>query len=86
MGRPRKATETPAAAEPAEAVGVSTFVLTKNHGMHVGKRHAFYPAGAEFSPKNDAALIHQLIQSGARLQEKRAAAPEVEQEPEDPTE
>ncbi|HEX8894462.1 MAG TPA: hypothetical protein VF783_14120 [Terriglobales bacterium] len=45
------------------------FVLKKNHGMVIaGKSHAFYPAGTELDPATDAALIFQLVQSGAQFE------------------
>ncbi|KVC81392.1 hypothetical protein [Burkholderia ubonensis] len=44
-------------------------VLKKNHGLLIaGKTHAFYPAGSEFDPETDAALIFQLVQSGAQFE------------------
>lgn len=62
MGRPPKATQDDetAAVEPAK------MVLKKNHGLLInGRVNKFYPAGTKFDFEADAALITQLVQSGA---------------------
>lgn len=62
---PRPKQEVAQLAEQAEPA-VPRFVLKKNHGLVIaGKSHAFYPAGTEFDPESDAALISRLVQSGA---------------------
>lgn len=64
MARPPKSPQEPIADAPS-----GKFVLKKNHGLvTAGKSHAFYPAGSEFDPEVDAALIFQLVQSGAQFE------------------
>jgi len=60
----------PVPAEERGADHVPSFVLTKNHGLHVnGKANVFYGAGTTFDGVKDKDLIHRLIQNGASLEE-----------------
>lgn len=44
------------------------FVLARNHGLVVGGVCRFYPAGSQFDPEKDGALISSLIRAGATFE------------------
>jgi hypothetical protein len=53
------------------------FVLKRNHGMVInGRASAFYEAGREFHPVDDAELIARLSSSGAELEQVAAEEPQ----------
>ena len=54
--------------ENAQAQSEPRFVLARNHGIVVGGRSRFYPAGTEFNASEESALISALVRSGATFE------------------
>lgn len=76
--KPKTAPKSKASQDTAEQVATpGKFVLKRNHGMVInGRASAFYEAGREFHPVDDAEIIARLSSSGAILEQIAAEEPQ----------